>query len=59
MSPTSADSNATERVICPRDAPNERSSANSRVRCATIMENVFAIRNVPTNSPTRPNATRK
>ena len=57
--PTKAASSATDRVICPRDAPNARSNANSFVRCATIMENVFAIKNVPTNRPTRPNATKK
>ncbi|GEM_PF-2659194 len=54
-----SDSSDTDRVICPRDAPSARSSANSFVRCATIMENVFAMRKVPTRSPTSANAMRK
>ena len=57
--PTSRASVTTERVICPRDAPRARSSANSLVRWATIMENVFAMINVPTSSAMRPKAMRK
>ena len=33
-----------------RDAPSVRSSANSRMRCATVIENVLKMMNAPTNS---------
>ena len=57
--PTRSASTTTERVICPFEAPRARSSANSFVRCATIIENVLAIKKVPTRRPTRPKAVRK
>ncbi len=44
---------------CRRVAPSVRSVANSRVRCAIVIESVFAITNAPTNSATPPNASRK
>ena len=49
-SPVSAASIRTERNTCARVAPSARSSASSRVRCATRMLNVLMIRNEPTNS---------
>ena len=45
----SASSN-TERSTCRREAPIVRSSANSFVRCATVIEKVLKMMNAPTNS---------
>ena len=59
MMPTMMDSPITERVIWLRDAPSARSSANSLVRWATIIEKVLAMINVPTSRAMRPNATKK
>ena len=42
----------TERRTCWREAPSVRRSANSRVRCATVTENVLKIRKAPTSSAT-------
>ena len=36
-----------------------RSVANSRVRCATVIENVLKMTNAPTKSAIAPNASRK
>ena len=44
---------------CRRDAPIVRSSANSRVRCATVIENVLKMMNAPTKSAIPANASRK
>ena len=41
-----------------RDAPSVRSSPNSRVRWATVIENVLKIWNAPTNSDTPANTSR-
>ena len=48
----------TERRICRRDAPIVRSVANSRVRCAIVIESEFAITNAPTKSAMKPNESR-
>ena len=45
-------STSTEPIICRRLPPMARISANSRVRCATMIENVLRIRKTPTNSAT-------
>lgn len=50
--PTATASSTTELTICRRPAPMARMSASSRVRCATMIENVLRIRNVPTSSAT-------
>ena len=42
-----------------RVAPSVRSVASSRVRWAIVIESVFAITKLPTNSATPPNASRK
>ena len=43
----------------PRLAPRARISASSRVRCATMMENVLRMRKMPTNSATPAKPIRK
>ena len=57
ISPTATASSSTEPITWPRLAPMARNRASSRVRCATMIENVFRIRNVPTNraTPAKPN----
>ena len=50
MSPTISASSSTERSTCRREAPIVRSSANSLVRCATVIEKVLKMMNAPTNS---------
>ena len=57
--PMTNDSSRTERSIWRRDAPIVRSVANSRVRCAIVIESEFAITNAPTKSAMPPNASRK
>ena len=54
-----SDSRITEPSICRRDAPIVRSVANSRVRCATVIENVLKMTNAPTKSAMPANASRK
>jgi hypothetical protein len=49
-SPVSAASASTDPNTCRRLAPTMRSSASSRVRCPTVIENVLKIVNPPTNS---------
>ncbi len=49
-SPTRTASPSTDRNTCRRLAPTMRSSASSRVRCPTVIENVLKIVNAPTNS---------
>ncbi len=44
---------------CRRVAPSVRSVASSRVRCAIVIESVFAITKLPTKSATPANASRK
>ena len=41
-------SSTTERMIWRRDAPMVRSVANSRVRCATVIESVLKMTKAPT-----------
>ena len=48
--PTISASSITERSTWPREAPIVRSSANSLVRCATVIENVLKMMNAPTNT---------
>ena len=52
-------SSSTERSTWLRIAPSVRSVASSRVRCAIVIDSVFAITKLPTNSATPPNASRK
>ncbi len=54
-SPTTAASPNTERNTWRRLAPTMRSKANSRVRCPTMMENVFKMVKPPTNRAMKPN----
>ena len=49
----------TEARICRRDAPIMRSVANSRVRCATVIESVLKMTKAPTNSAIPANESRK
>ena len=48
--PVTNASTTTEVMTCRRLAPIARSSASSRVRCATMIENVLKMMNAPTNS---------
>ena len=41
-----------------RVAPSERSMANSRMRCATVIENALKMMNAPTITATPPKASR-
>ena len=52
----SSPSLTTARQIWRRDAPSVRSSANSRMRWATVIEKVLKIRKAPTNSAMKANA---
>ena len=47
--PMTSASTITEPSTWRRDAPIVRSVANSRVRCATVIDNVLKITNAPTN----------
>ncbi len=49
----------TDASTCRRVAPSVRSVASSRVRCAIVMDSVFAMTKLPTKSATPPNASRK
>ena len=51
-SPITTASTSTDPIIWRRLAPIARISASSRVRCATMIENVLRIRKMPTNSAT-------
>ncbi len=53
-SPTITASPSTERKTWRRLAPTMRSSASSRVRWPTVMENVFRMVKPPTNSAMKP-----
>ncbi len=57
--PTTSASTKIENMTWRREAPSVRSVANSRVRCAIVIESEFAITNEPTNSAIPPNASRK
>ena len=50
--PSSSPSSTTERMIWEREAPSVRSRPNSRVRWATVIENVLKMMNAPTTSAT-------
>ena len=50
INPVTNASTTTEVMTCRRLAPIARSSASSRVRCATMIENVLKMMNAPTNS---------
>jgi hypothetical protein len=56
--PITSASNMTERSTWPRDAPSVRNVANSRVRCAIVIERELAITKLPTNSATPPKPSR-
>ena len=58
ITPTMSDSTMIELSTCLRDAPIVRSVANSRVRCAIVIESEFAMTNAPTKSATPPNTSR-
>ena len=47
-SPSTNASSCTDQVTCRREAPRARSSASSRLRCATRIENVLTMMNAPT-----------
>ncbi len=57
--PTTNDSRMTDVRTWRREAPRVRSVANSRIRCAIVMESEFAITKEPTKSAIPPNASRK
>ena len=57
--PSSSPSLTTARQIWRREAPRVRSSANSRMRWATVIEKVLKMRKAPTNSAMKANASRK
>jgi hypothetical protein len=57
--PITSASRITEPRTCRRDAPTVRSVANSRVRCATVIESVLKITKAPTNSAMPANVSRK
>ena len=46
----------TDHMTCRRDAPSVRRVANSRIRCAIVIESVFAITKAPTKSAIPANA---
>ncbi len=50
--PSSNPSPTTACMICRREAPSVRSSPNSLVRCATVIEKVLKMMNAPTTSAT-------
>ena len=56
ISPIISASSRTELSTCRRVAPSVRSSASSRERCATVIENVLKIRNAPTRTAMNANA---
>ena len=58
ISPITNASTRTDRSTCRRVAPSVRSVASSRVRCAIVIESVFAITKLPTNSAIPPKASR-
>ena len=57
--PTTSASTTIELSTWRRVAPSVRSVANSRVRCAIVIESEFAITKLPTKSAMPPNASRK
>ena len=59
ISPITKASMITDVRSCRREAPIVRSVANSRVRCATVIESVLKMTNAPTKSAMPANASRK
>ena len=59
MMPTTTASSSTEPSTCRLLAPSARSRPFSRVRCATVIENVLKIMNAPTSSATTAKISRK
>ena len=59
ITPMTNASTSTALMICRREAPIVRMVANSRVRCAIVIESEFAITNAPTKSAMPPKASRK
>ena len=57
--PTTSDSRKIDVSTCRRLAPSVLSVANSRVRCAIVIERELAITKLPTNRAMPPNASRK
>ncbi len=57
--PITSDSTITEKRTWRRDAPSVRSVANSRVRCAIVIESELKMTNAPTKSAITPKASRK
>jgi hypothetical protein len=57
--PMMSASRATEPRIWRRDAPIVRRVANSRMRCATVIDSVLKMTNAPTKSATPANESRK
>ena len=57
--PMTRASTITELSTCRREAPIVRSVANSRMRCAIVIESELEITNAPTKSAMPPNASRK
>jgi hypothetical protein len=58
-SPITSASRMTERSTCRREAPSVRSVANSRIRCATVIESVLKMTKAPTKSAMPANESRK
>ena len=56
--PITSASMKIDRRTWPRVAPSVRSVANSRVRCAIVIESEFAITKLPTKSAMPPNVSR-
>ena len=57
--PITNPSRTTEASTWRREPPSVRSVANSRVRCATVIDSVLKMTNAPTKSATPPNPSRK
>ena len=57
--PITTPSSTTARMTCLREPPSVRSVANSRVRCATVIDSVLKITNAPTSSEIPPKPSRK
>ena len=57
--PRTSDSTTIAVSTCRREPPSVRTVANSRVRCAIVIESEFAITKLPTKSAIPPNASRK
>ena len=56
---STSDSSITSRSTCRREAPSVRRVANSRVRCAIVIESELAITKAPTKRAMPANASRK